>query len=82
MSSIINSSKDGPFVFDPSGPTGNEFEVYGYRGKDGEVEILEEGTFVTAYDFPLNGTSVLLVVVHLFCWLCTEHWHVKTKRSP
>ena len=61
MSSIINSSKDGPFVFDPSGPTGNEFEVYGYRGKDGEVEILEEGTFVTAYDIP-NGTSILLVV--------------------
>ena len=25
------------------------------------MEVLEEGTFVTAYDFP-NGTSILLVV--------------------
>ena len=61
QSAIINSSEDGPFIFDPTGPTGNKFEVYGYRGKEGDVEILEEGTFVTAYDFP-NGTSILLVV--------------------
>ena len=62
QSSIINSSEDGPLVFDPSGPTGNKFEVYGCKGKDGgNMEVLEEGTFVTAYDFP-NGTSILLVV--------------------
>ena len=49
-------------MFDPSGPTGNKFEVYGCKGKDGgDMEVLEEGTFVTAYDFP-NGTSILLVV--------------------
>ena len=61
QSAIIDSSEDGPFIFDPTGPTGNKFEVYGYRGKEGDVEILEEGTFVTASDFP-NGTSILLVV--------------------
>ena len=61
QSAIINSSEDGPFIFDPTGPTGNKFEVYGYRGKEGDVEILEEGTFVTAYDFP-NATSILLVI--------------------
>jgi len=61
MSPILNKSDNGPWVFDPCGDSGAQFEVYGYQGKSDSKEILEEGTFVTTYDFP-NATSILLVV--------------------
>ena len=61
MSPILNKNDNGPWVFDPSGDSGAQFEVYGYQGKSESKEILEEGTFVTTYDFP-NATSILLVV--------------------
>ena len=39
---------------------GEKFEIYSYRGKQDPPEILDRGTYATAYETLTEGTSILL----------------------
>ena len=60
MSPIVNNAEDGPFVCETE--TGNEFNVYSYKGKGENAEQLSEGTYITAHDNGPDGFPILLVI--------------------
>ena len=56
-SSMLSIGENAPWV--PIEKYSEHLEVYGYRGKQDPPEILEKGTYATAYAI-LNGGTIIL----------------------
>ena len=56
-SPILSIGDNAPWV--PIKKYGENFEVYGYQGKQDPPEILEKGTYTAAYDIPTGSTIIL-----------------------